>query len=146
MTGSGPSDISSAWDAFFHDWVKPVVHFGTPALIVFAVLLILTRVLTGRLVTKDSPGIRSAKTSARWPVSAMYWFGVICLLYAAIEATVIFPSAPGCLAEPLPPTAIPRRRADPLARVPPASPKRRGGARRVFPPLRFGEGGREEGF
>jgi hypothetical protein len=109
VTGSGPSDISSAWDAFFHDWVKPVVHFGTPALIVFAVLLILTRVLTGRLVTKDSPGIRSAKTSARWPVSVMYWFGVICLLYAAIEATVIFPLARDVMfgKKPKPPTTPP---------------------------------------
>jgi hypothetical protein len=89
--------------------VKPVVHFGTPALIVFAVLLILTRVLTGRLVTKDSPGIRSAKTSARWPVSVMYWFGVICLLYAAIEATVIFPLARDVMfgKKPKPPTAPP---------------------------------------
>ena len=109
MAGSGPTDISSAWDAFFHDWVKPVVHFGTPALIVFAVLLILTRFLTGRLVTKDSPGIRSAKTSARWPVSVMYWFGVICLLYAAIEATVIFPLARDVMfgKKPKPPTAPP---------------------------------------
>jgi hypothetical protein len=109
VAGSGPTDISSAWDAFFHDWVKPVVHFGTPALIVFAVLLILTRVLTGRLVTKDSPGIRSANTSARWPVSVMYWFGVICLLYAAIEATVIFPLARDVMfgKKPEPPTAPP---------------------------------------
>ena len=91
--GAGPTDISSAWDAFFNDWVKPVVHFGTPALIVFAALLTLTRVLTGVLVTKDSPGIRSAKTSARLPVSVMYWFGVICLLYSAIEATIVFPLA-----------------------------------------------------
>jgi hypothetical protein len=93
VAGSGPADISTAWDAFFHDWVKPVVHFGTPVLIVFAVLLTLTRVLTGVLVTKDSPGIRSAKTSAQLPVSVMYWFGVICLLYSAIEATVVFPLA-----------------------------------------------------
>jgi len=109
VAGSGPTDISSAWDAFFHDWVKPVVHFGTPALIVFAVLLILTRVLTARLVTKDSPGIRSARTSARWPVSVMYWFGVICLLYAAIEATVIFPLARDVMfgKKPKPPTAPP---------------------------------------
>jgi hypothetical protein len=109
VAGSGPTDISSAWDAFFHDWAKPVVHFGTPALIVFAVLLILTRVLTGRLVTKDSPGIRSAKTSARWPVGVMYWFGVICLLYAAIEATVIFPLARDVMLgkKPKPPTAPP---------------------------------------
>jgi hypothetical protein len=109
VAGSSPTDISSAWDAFFHDWVKPLVHFGTPALIVFAVLLILTRVLTGRLVTKDSPGIRSAKTSARWPVGVMYWFGVICLLYAAIEATVIFPLARDVMLgkKPKPPTAPP---------------------------------------
>jgi hypothetical protein len=93
VAGSGPADISTAWDAFFHDWVKPVIHFGTPLLIVFAVLLTLTRVLTGVLVIKDSPGIRSAKTSARLPVSVMYWFGVICLLYSAIEATVVFPLA-----------------------------------------------------
>jgi hypothetical protein len=109
VAGSGPTDISSAWDAFFNDWVKPVVHFGTPALIVFAVLLTLTRVLTGRLVTKDAPGIRSAKTSARAPVSVMYWFGVICLLYAAIEATVIFPLARDVMfgKKPEPPTAPP---------------------------------------
>ena len=93
VAGSGPADISTAWDAFFHDWINPVVHFGTPVLIVFAVLLTLTRVLTGVLVTKDSPGIRSAKTSARLPVSVMYWFGVICLVYSAIEATVVFPFA-----------------------------------------------------
>jgi len=90
---SRPGDISSAWDAFFRDWVKPVVHFGTPALIVFAVLLTLTRVLTGVLVTKDAPGVRSAKTLARLPVSVMYWFGVLCLLWASVEATVIFPFA-----------------------------------------------------
>src|SRR5215467_5980391 len=108
-TGSGPTGISSAWDAFFHDWVKPVVHFGTPVLIVFAVLLTLTRVLTGRLVTKDSPGIRSAKTAAKLPVSFMYWFGVICLLYAAIEATVIFPLARDMMfgTRPNPPSAPP---------------------------------------
>ena len=107
--GTGPTGISSAWDAFFHDWVKPVVHFGTPVLIVFAVLLTLTRVLTGRLVTKDSPGIRSAKTAAKLPVSFMYWFGVICLLYAAIEATVIFPLARDVMfgTRPRPPTAPP---------------------------------------
>jgi hypothetical protein len=93
VAGSGPTDISRSWNAFFHDWVSPVVRFGTPALIVFAVLLVLTRVLTGVLVTKDSPGVRSAKTSARLPVSVMYWFGVICLLYSAIEATVVFPFA-----------------------------------------------------
>ncbi len=109
VAGSGPTGISSAWDAFFNDWVKPVVHFGTPALIAFAVLLILTRVLTGVLVTKDSPGIRSAKTSARWPVSVMYWFGIICLLYSAIEATVIFPLARDVMfgKKPKPPTAPP---------------------------------------
>ena len=109
VAGSGPADISSSWDAFFNDWVKPVVHFGTPVLIVFAVLLTLTRVLTGVLVTKDSPGIRSANTSARWPVSVMYWFGVICLLYSAIEATVIFPLARDVMfgKKPKPPTAPP---------------------------------------
>ena len=109
VAGSGPTGISSAWDAFFNDWVKPVVRFGTPALIVFAVLLILTRVLTRVLVTKDSPGIRSANTSARWPVSVMYWFGVICLLYSAIEATVIFPLARDVMfgKKPKPPTAPP---------------------------------------
>jgi hypothetical protein len=100
--GSGPGDISSAWDAFFHDWVKPVVHFGTPVLIVFAVLLTLTRVLTRVLVTKDAPGVRSAKAWARLPVSVMYWFGVICLLYASIEATVIFPVARNLISHPKP--------------------------------------------
>jgi hypothetical protein len=91
--GTGPGNISSAWDEFFHDWVKPVVHFGTPVLIAFAVLLTLTRVLTGVLVTKDAPGVRSAKTVARLPVSVMYWFGVFCLLWASIEAAVVFPLA-----------------------------------------------------
>jgi hypothetical protein len=91
--GTGPGDISSSWDEFFHDWVKPVVHFGTPVLIVFAVLLTLTRVLTGVLVAKDSPGVRSSKIVARLPVSVMYWFGVFCLLWASIEAAVVFPLA-----------------------------------------------------
>jgi hypothetical protein len=103
--GSGPGDISSAWDAFFHDWVKPVVHFGTPVLIVFAVLLTLTRVLTGVLVTKDSPGVRSAKTVARLPVSVMYWFGVFCLLWASVEAAVIFPFARHLIGKPSAPPA-----------------------------------------
>jgi hypothetical protein len=91
MTGSRPVGIAVSWDAFFKDWVKPVVHFGTPVLIVFAVLLTLARVLTRRLVTKDSPGTRSAKARDRWPVGGMYWLGVGCLLYSAVEATVVFP-------------------------------------------------------
>jgi hypothetical protein len=86
-----PADVSTSWDSFYAYWVKPIVHVGTPTLVVFAVLLTLARSLTRLMVTKGSPGPRGAKLWDRARISAAYWLGVIALLWAAIEATVIFP-------------------------------------------------------
>jgi hypothetical protein len=88
---AAPADVSGSWDNFFAYWVKPIVHVGTPALVVFVVLLTLARSLTRLMVTKGSPGPRGAKLWDRARISVAYWLGVIALLWAAIEATVIFP-------------------------------------------------------
>jgi hypothetical protein len=89
--GSAPDDISKAWDAFYRHWVHPVVHFGTPMLIVFAVLMTLAVVATPVLVGIDTPGIRSGDKGPRQALGGAYWLGVACLLFAAIEATIVFP-------------------------------------------------------
>ena len=88
----GPGGIWGSWEKFYTDWVGPVVHFGTPTLIVFAVLLVLARMLTRLLVDKDSPGVRSAKAREQRGLAGTYWLGVGCLLYSAVEATIVFPS------------------------------------------------------
>jgi hypothetical protein len=87
--GTAPGDTAKSWDAFYVHWVKPVVHFGTPTLIVFAVLMTLAVVLTPLLVNVNLPGPRSAGIA---PVlRGAYWLGVTCLLLSAVEATIVFP-------------------------------------------------------
>jgi hypothetical protein len=86
-----PADVSRSWDSFYRYWVKPIVHVGTPTLVVFVVLLTLARSLTRLMVTKGSPGPRGGQLWDRARISAAYWLGVVALLWAAIEATVIFP-------------------------------------------------------
>ena len=89
--GTSPADIEHSWDAFYSEWVGPVVHFGTPALAVFAALLIMSRALTPIMLTTRSPGPRGAKLQDRARMAAMYWLGLIALLWAAVEAVVVFP-------------------------------------------------------
>lgn len=91
--GSVPVDVSNDWDTFYEAWVKPVAHFGVPTLIVFAVLLTLSVIVTPLLVDKDTPGVRSGGRLARGIMRGMYWFGVLCLLFASIEAAVVYPVA-----------------------------------------------------
>jgi predicted small integral membrane protein len=86
-----PAGIAGAWNGFFADWIKPALAFGTPALVVFGVLLVTARILTRALVGVDAKGPRSA---GRWPRLGMgltYWLGVGCLFWAAVEAAVMFP-------------------------------------------------------
>src|SRR5215467_6548253 len=87
--GSVPHATEKAWNAFYRHWVHPVVHFGTPTLVVLAVLMTLAVVVTPLVVRADTPGTRSAGSESA--LSVAYWFGVICLLFSAIEATIVFP-------------------------------------------------------
>ena len=34
---TAPGDTANSWDEFYAHWVHPVLHFGTPMLIAFAV-------------------------------------------------------------------------------------------------------------
>src|SRR5689334_5871429 len=87
--GSAPHATAKAWDKFYRHWVHPVIHFGTPTLVVLAVLMTLAVVVTPLVVRVDTPGTRSAGSEPA--LSGAYWFGVICLLFSAIEATIVFP-------------------------------------------------------
>jgi len=87
--GSVPHATSKAWDAFYWHWVHPVIHFGTPTLVVLAVLMTLAVVVTPLVVRVSTPGTRSADSESA--LSGAYWLGVICLLFSAIEATIVFP-------------------------------------------------------
>ena len=98
--GSVPVDVSNDWDAFYKAWVGPVVHFGAPTLIVFTVLLTLSVVVTPLLVKKDTPGVRSGGPLARCVLRGMYWFGVLCLLFASVEAAIVYPVARNVRAAP----------------------------------------------
>ena len=86
---TAPGDACEKLDAFYAHWGHPVVHFGTPTLIVFAVLTTLAVVATPLLVGVGTPGASSAGTSP--PLRGAYWLGVACLLFSAIEATIVFP-------------------------------------------------------
>ena len=86
---TAPGDTSKSWDAFYAHWVKPVVHFGTPTLVVFAVLMALAVIATPLLVAADTPGVRSGASGPA--LRDAYWLGVLCLLFSAIEATIVFP-------------------------------------------------------
>jgi len=88
---TAPGDTSKSWDAFYAHWVKPVVHFGTPTLVVFAVLMALAVIATPLLVAANTPGVRSGSKRAGWALRDAYWLGVLCLVLSAIEATIVFP-------------------------------------------------------
>lgn len=89
----GPGGLELSWNDFFHDWVAPVVHFGTPVLVVFAVLTATSRSLTRVLVGKHSPGPRRANPWDRRGVAATYWLGVVTLFWAAVQVGVVYPRA-----------------------------------------------------
>lgn len=86
-----PGGIAGAWNGFFADWIKPTLAFGTPALVVFGVLLVTARILTRALVGVDAKGPRSAGRWSRLGMGLTYWLGVGCLFWAAMEAAVMFP-------------------------------------------------------
>lgn len=86
-----PHGISRDWNSFFDFWVRPAVHFGTPVLVVFAVLLVLARALTRVLMFGDPPGPRSASTWTQVRLGGIYWLGVGCLLWSAVGAAILFP-------------------------------------------------------
>jgi hypothetical protein len=98
--GTAPGDASKSWDAFYAHWVKPVVHFGTPTLIVFAVLMTLAVFTTPLLVGVGTPGIRSSGKGPGRALGGAYWLGVGCLLFSAIEATIVFPLSLNVPAQP----------------------------------------------
>jgi uncharacterized membrane protein YgcG len=100
--GSALDSTSTAWDAFYEDWVRPVVHFGTPLLVSFAVLMILAVIATPLLVGVDTPGMRSGDQGPARALRGAYWLGVVCLAFSAIEATVVFPLSRNIPARPEP--------------------------------------------
>lgn len=81
---TAPQRTASAWDAFYADWVVPVLRFGTPALVVFVVLLIVVRVLSRAVVGTDDQSL-----SRRWDWS--YSLAILGLVVAAIDASVTLP-------------------------------------------------------
>jgi hypothetical protein len=87
--GSAPHAAEKAWEAFYRYWVHPLIHFGTPTLVAFAVLMTLAVVATPLAVHVGTPGTRTAGSESA--LSGAYWFGVICLLFSAIEGTIVFP-------------------------------------------------------
>jgi hypothetical protein len=89
--GPAPVGASKAWDAFYEHWVHPLVHFGTPLLIVFAVLMTLAVIVTRLLVSADTPGMRSGDKGPAQALRGAYWLGVVCLAFSAFEATIVFP-------------------------------------------------------
>lgn len=84
-------NVAHSWDAFYRDWIAPIVHFGTPTLIVFALLLALSRALTPVMLTTDTPGPRGANLLDRARMAGMYWLGVVALAWSAVEGVVIYP-------------------------------------------------------
>jgi hypothetical protein len=89
--GSALHGTSEAWDTFYKDWVHPVLNFGTPPLVVFAVLMALAVIVTPMLVGVHTPGVRSGDKRPARALRGAYWLGVVCLLFSAVEATIVFP-------------------------------------------------------
>jgi uncharacterized membrane protein YgcG len=93
---------SQAWDTFYKDWVHPVLNFGTPPLVVFAVLMALAVIVTPMLVGVHTPGIRSGDKGPAQGLRGAYWLGIVCLLFSAVEATIVFPLSRNVPARPEP--------------------------------------------
>jgi hypothetical protein len=87
--GTALTGTANNWDAFYTRWVHLVAHFGAAVLVVFAVLMALAVVATPLLVDVGDPGPRSAGNGPA--LRDAYWLGVVCLLFATIEATIVFP-------------------------------------------------------
>ena len=100
--GSSLDGTSQAWDRFYNAWVHPVVNFGTPPLVVFAVLMALAVIVTPWLVGVHTPGIRSGDKGPAQGLRGAYWLGVACLLFSAVEATIVFPLSRNVPARPEP--------------------------------------------
>jgi hypothetical protein len=100
--GSALHGTSQAWDTFYNEWVHPVINFGTPPLVVFAVLMALAVIVTPMLMSVDTPGIRSGDKGPARGLRGAYWLGVVCLLFSAVEAIVVFPLSRNLTARPEP--------------------------------------------
>lgn len=100
--GSALDGTSQAWDRFYKAWVHPVVNFGTPPLLVFAVLMALAVIVTPMLVGVHTPGIRSGGKGPARGLRGAYWLGVVCLVFSAVEATIVFPLSRNVPARPEP--------------------------------------------
>lgn len=81
---TAPQRTASLWDGFYAHWVEPVLRFGTPALVVFVLLLLAVRVLSRVVV-----GSCDQSLSERW--DGTYWIGIVGLAVAAIDASVTLP-------------------------------------------------------
>ena len=97
---SAATTTSKSWDSFYADLVSPVVRFGTPALVAFALLLAASRWLTSRVVRDRTPGPRTRAWLSRAGLFWAYAVGIAALISAAISATVGFAAARGQSHEP----------------------------------------------
>ncbi len=73
---------ASAWNKFYANWISPTAQFGVPWLLVFVLLLGLSRLLT-RLVRRDRNDFQDA-----WVGQTRYWLGVAGLSVAAALLTI----------------------------------------------------------
>lgn len=84
----GPRPGEAAWDAFYADWIAPLVHLATPALAVLAALLVATRILTRFVVGPEAIGTSSRDRFPYQPWRFAYWLALLGLAVASVELTV----------------------------------------------------------
>jgi hypothetical protein len=84
---SSASTAASDWDSLFSNWISPIARFATPALVVFALLLALTRLATPWVVRSRAPG-PSSHYFISAILNAVYAIAVIVLGLAAVGFTL----------------------------------------------------------
>ena len=84
--GARPGE--AAWDAFYADWVAPLVHLATPPLVVLAVLLVATRLLTRLVVGTTAIGTGAHRRLPWQNRRFAYWLALCGQAVAAVELTV----------------------------------------------------------
>ena len=85
-TPSSATTAASAWDGLYSHWISPLVRALTPALVAFALLLALTRLLTRILVGAGTRTFASRLSNITFGVA--YWLAVAGVALAAVGATV----------------------------------------------------------
>jgi hypothetical protein len=84
---SSAQEAGSRWDTLYADWILPLSKVLAPALAVFAVLLVISRIATGWLVGANTPGLRTTRPQAIWAMRLAYLAGLAGLGMSAALAT-----------------------------------------------------------